>query len=190
MASDLEPVTPDGEPGSATSPIVTYTDRNGHDRRLVIRLDRHKGVPRFEQLRGQLSVMVAVGRLEPGVRLPTVRRLAEQTGLAPGTVARTYRELERDGIVITRGRAGTFVAEEPPHSEPLRERRERLRGAAEHYVFDMRQLGVPPGEILNAVADALGDPDGPAPGGDQTPARADARPLQTGIGQTPGGRCS
>ena len=37
-----------------------------------------------------------------------------------------YRELEADGTVITRGRAGTFVADEPPHSEPLRERRERL----------------------------------------------------------------
>ena len=39
--------------------------------------------------------------------------------MAPGTVARAYRELEADGTVITRGRAGTFVADEPPHSEPL-----------------------------------------------------------------------
>ena len=146
-----------------SGPVVHYIDRDGRERRLVIRLDRQHHVPRFEQLRAQLSVMVAVGRLEPGGRLPTVRRLAAQVGLAPGTVARTYRELERDGIVVTRGRAGTFVAAEPPHSEPLRERRERLRAAAERYVFDVRQLGVAPTDIVDAVHDALSGSDRPTP---------------------------
>ena len=101
--------------------------------------------------------MVAVGRLSPADRLPTVRDLARQLGLAPGTVARSYRELERDGVVVTRGRAGTFVADEPPHSEPLRERRERLRTAAVRYVFDMRQLGVAEADIATAVAEAVRD---------------------------------
>ena len=136
------------------SPVIEYTGREGDARRLVIRLDNRSGVPRFEQLRAQLSVMVAVGRLSPADRLPTVRELATQMGLAPGTVARSYRELERDGVVITRGRAGTFVADEPPHSEPLRERRERLRAAAERLVFDMRQLGVADDDITSAVAEA------------------------------------
>lgn len=138
-------------------PVIQYTGRAGDRRRLVIRLDARSGVPRFEQLRAQLSVMVAVGRLSPADRLPTVRELAAQLGLAPGTVARSYRELERDGVVVTRGRAGTFVADEPPHSEPLRERRERLRVAAERYVFDMRQLGVMSDDIIEAVAGATRD---------------------------------
>lgn len=142
-----------------TSATVHYTGRGGQERRLVIRLDHQHGVPRFEQLRAQLSVMVAVGRLESGARLPTVRQLATQIGLAPGTVARTYRELERDGVVVTRGRAGTFVADEPPHSEPLRERRERLQAAAERYVFDVRQLGIATDDIVQAVVTALADVD-------------------------------
>ncbi len=137
------------------NPVIEYTDRAGEPRRLVIRLDPRSGVPRFEQLRAQLSVMVAVGRLSPADRLPTVRDLAHQLGLAPGTVARSYRELERDDVVVTRGRAGTFVADEPPHSEPLRERRERLRTAAVRYVFDMRQFGVAEADIATAVAEAL-----------------------------------
>ena len=145
----------DAEPD--LNPVIEYTDRAGVPRRLVIRLDPRSGVPRFEQLRAQLSVMVAVGRLYPADRLPTVRDLARQMGLAPGTVARSYRELERDGVVVTRGRAGTFVADEPPHSEPLRERRERLRAAAERYVFDMRQLGVAESDIAAAVIDAVRD---------------------------------
>ncbi|MDG1366515.1 MAG: GntR family transcriptional regulator [Acidimicrobiales bacterium] len=139
------------------NPVIEYTDRAGEPRRLVIRLDPRSGVPRFEQLRAQLSVMVAVGRLSPADRLPTVRDLARQLGLAPGTVARSYRELERDGVVVTRGRAGTFVADEPPHSEPLRERRERLRTAALRYVFDMQQLGVAEADIATAVAEAVRD---------------------------------
>jgi len=133
------------------NPVIEYSDRTGEPRRLVIRLDPGSGVPRFEQLRAQLSVMVAVGRLSPADRLPTVRDLAHQMGLAPGTVARAYRELEHDGIVVTRGRAGTFVADEPPHSEPLRERRERLQTAATNFVFDMRQLGIVDADITAAV---------------------------------------
>ena len=98
------------------TPLIRYTDRAGDERRMVVRMESASAVPRFEQLRGQISVMVAVGRLEPGSRLPTVRELAAALDMAPGTVARAYRELEADGTVITRGRAGTFVADEPPHS--------------------------------------------------------------------------
>ena len=137
------------------NPTVEYTDRGGLPRRMVIRLDRGSSVPPFEQLRAQLSVMVAVGRLEPGSRLPTVRELAGQLDLAPGTVARAYRELEADGTVITRGRAGTFVADEPPHSEPLRERRERVAATADGFVFALAQLGLGPNEMRNALGDAL-----------------------------------
>ena len=81
---------------------ANQTSRPGTSRRLVIRLERSSSVPPFEQLRAQISVMVAVGRLEPGSRLPTVRELAEQLELAPGTVARAYRELEGEGTVVAR----------------------------------------------------------------------------------------
>ena len=141
------------QPGS---PTVTYTDRAGLPRRLVIRLERASSVPPFEQVRAQLSVMVAVGRLEPGSRLPTVRDLAEQLDLAPGTVARAYRELEHEGTVTARGRAGTFVADEPPHSEPLRERRERVAALADRFVFDLDQLGLDPASMTAAVVEAVG----------------------------------
>lgn len=138
-----------------TSRVVAYTDQIGIERRLTIRLEADTAIPRFEQLRAQLSVMVAVGRLEPGVRLPTVRHLAEALGLAPGTVARTYRELEHEGIVEGRGRLGTFVVDEPPHSEPLRERRERVETAAHRFVFEVRQLGADLETARQAVEDAF-----------------------------------
>jgi GntR family transcriptional regulator len=135
--------------------LSTPTTTPAESRRLIIRLESRSTIPRFEQLRAQISVMVAVGRLEPNSRLPTVRELAEQLSLAPGTVARAYRELEQDGTIATRGRAGTFVAAEPPQSEPLREQRERIASAADRAVFELRQLGLDPSETVQAINAAI-----------------------------------
>ena len=79
---------------------------------LALAIDSTSPVPPFEQLRLQLARLVAGGDLEPGTKLPTVRQLASDLGLAANTVARAYRELEADGILVTGGRRGTSV-----HSE-------------------------------------------------------------------------
>jgi DNA-binding transcriptional regulator YhcF (GntR family) len=66
-------------------------------------------VPPFEQVRSQIAGQIAVGELSSGTRLPTVRALAGVLGLAVNTVARVYKELEADGLIVTEGRRGTFV---------------------------------------------------------------------------------
>ena len=66
--------------------------------------------PPFEQLRAQVARRAASGELPAGTKLPTVRALATELGLAANTVARAYRELEADGVVVTEGRRGTFIA--------------------------------------------------------------------------------
>ena len=66
-------------------------------------------MPPFEQVRSQLARQISDGTLVVGTKLPTVRRLADELGLAVNTVARAYRELEASGLVETRGRAGTVV---------------------------------------------------------------------------------
>jgi DNA-binding transcriptional regulator YhcF (GntR family) len=77
-------------------------------------VDGKSSTPIFEQLRVTVIGAVRDGRLPAGARLPTVRELAADLGLAVNTVARTYRELETAGIVETRGRQGTFVARRDP----------------------------------------------------------------------------
>ncbi|MHA7175380.1 GntR family transcriptional regulator [Arthrobacter sp. Sr24] len=79
------------------------------DAQIVI--DLQTGTPPYEQIQAQISSLIAVGLLSPGTRLPTVRALAADLGVAAGTVARAYKELEALGIVITNRRQGTVVAE-------------------------------------------------------------------------------
>lgn len=61
-------------------------------------------------MRRRIASQIDAGELEPDTRLPTVRELARQMGVANNTAAKTYRELEAAGYIRTEGRRGTFVA--------------------------------------------------------------------------------
>ena len=111
---------------------------------LPVTVDPASGTPPFEQLRRQVAAMVAEGTLSPGSRMPTVRRLAADLGLAANTVARAYRELETDGVIATHGRKGTFVSSAviDHDTSPDRSTGERARAAADAYVASVRTLGL------------------------------------------------
>jgi len=66
---------------------------------------------RYKQLVDQLAAEIRAGRLQPGTRLPTHRRLAERHGLALVTASRVYAELEAMGLVSGEVGRGTFVRE-------------------------------------------------------------------------------
>lgn len=76
-------------------------------------------VPLFEQLRRRILELVDGGDLAVGAKLPPVRALAGELGVAPHTVARAYRELEEAGVLATAGRAGTTVAPRGRRDEEL-----------------------------------------------------------------------
>lgn len=113
-------------------------------------------VPPYEQVRAQLAQQILDQKLVVGTRLPTVRRLAADLGLATNTVARAYRELEEAGLIETRGRAGTFV------SAAGQRGRERAREAAHRYAQIVRSLGIEPEEALRIVQAALESTDRPS----------------------------
>lgn len=120
---------------------------------MKLRVDPRSAVPPYEQLRVQLTQMIATGALAPGDRLPTVRGLAVELGLAPGTVQRAYRELELATLVQTRGRHGTTVA--PARSRRLSsDRRRALRRAAAEFYDVATSLGAQPPEIDEALRSA------------------------------------
>ena len=73
-------------------------------------VDHDASEPPFEQIRRHIAQGASTGGLAAGHRLPTVRQLAAELGVAVNPVARSYTELEADGVVETHGRQGTFVA--------------------------------------------------------------------------------
>ena len=75
----------------------------------IFTVDPHTGVPIYLQLIEQVKRSVALGVLAPGERLPTVKQLAIDLIVNPNTVARAYRELERDGVIETNVGRGSFV---------------------------------------------------------------------------------
>src|SRR5438132_5130286 len=69
-----------------------------------------------EELVRSVEAGVASGALRPGQRLPSVRRLAAQVGLSPGTVAAAVAELRRRGVVLSEQRRATRITQAPPIS--------------------------------------------------------------------------
>jgi DNA-binding transcriptional regulator YhcF (GntR family) len=114
----------------------------------VITVDTSVPTPPYEQIRSQLAEQITTGTLVPGARLPTVRQLANDLGLAVNTVARAYRELEAAELVETRGRAGTIVRS-PDAAQ------EQVRTAADRFAAVVRQAGISPEQALRLVRTAL-----------------------------------
>jgi GntR family transcriptional regulator len=77
----------------------------------IFTVDPHTGVPIYLQLIEQVKRSVALGVLAAGERLPTVKQLAIDLTINPNTVARAYRELERDGVIETSVGRGSFVSQ-------------------------------------------------------------------------------
>jgi DNA-binding transcriptional regulator YhcF (GntR family) len=102
----------------------------------LIPLDPGASEPPYEQLRRQIATRAATDALPAGTRLPTVRALAAELDLAVNTVAKTYRALETDGVVVTEGRRGTFVAPGAVASGAA------ASEAAAAYVAVVRRLGL------------------------------------------------
>src|SRR5688572_12262703 len=118
----------------------------------MIAIDAHSPVPPYEQLRAQLASQIQERSLAVGTRLPTIRRLAADLGLAINTVGRAYRELEDAGLIETRGRAGSFV------SAGGEQALEQARRAAHDYAAIIASVGIKPAEAIRIVEAALGLP--------------------------------
>ena len=109
--------------------------------------------PPYEQLRRQLVDLIQSGVLVSGDRLPPLRQLASDLGLAVGTVARTYRELESAGLVASRRGGGTRV-QRGIAGRSQAQRRKALRELAGSYLQQARLLGFDDEDIVTALTDA------------------------------------
>ena len=114
-----------------------------------LRIDPASAVPPFEQLKQAITEAARSGTMPAGTKLPTVRGLADELSLAPGTVARAYRELEELGVIETRGRSGSFLSWSPDAAEA------QLQRAAVELAARAESLGVSRDRAREIVAAAL-----------------------------------
>jgi DNA-binding transcriptional regulator YhcF (GntR family) len=122
-----------------------------------IAVDLRSAVPPYEQIRLQVTSLIAVGSLAAGTRLPSVRSLAADLGIAAGTVARAYKELEQAGLLETRRRNGTVVvgmpdAGLPPDGAVTAD----LIAAVDRYIAKGRTAGLDDGALEGILRVRLG----------------------------------
>lgn len=140
--------------GSSASADADH-DRAGE--RFHVRIDDVSDRSIYEQIVEQIREAVATGTLKPGDRLPSVRRLADDLDIAPGTVARAYSELEGLGVVVTEGARGTRVAETSGNGIADGERPETLSGLLRPVAVAAFHLGADAQELRDALEVAMTD---------------------------------
>jgi len=108
----------------------------------VFTVDPHSGVPMYLQLIEQVKRSVALGVLAPGEQLPTVKQLALDLTINANTVARVYRELERDGVIETSPGRGSFVRDNGGVGRATRAADDVAASAIDNAVREAKSIGI------------------------------------------------
>jgi GntR family transcriptional regulator len=117
----------------------------------VFQIRATSGEPIYLQLMRQVKHAVATGALMPGEQLPTVREMAGTLLVNPNTVARAYRDLEREGVLETAPGRGSFVREGGGARMPARERRARLKPFVSQMLAEAHALGMTMDELREEI---------------------------------------
>ena len=134
-------------------PLVVEQRGGAPSARFEFRIDDASDRSIYEQIVAQVTEAVATGGLQPGERLPTVRQLADELDIAPGTVARAYSELEREGVVVTEGARGTRVAKR--NGAPSGLRQDTLAGLLRPVAVAAFHFGATAAELREALEEAM-----------------------------------
>lgn len=114
----------------------------------MLYIDYKSGLPIYEQVYNGILRLAALGVLQPGAQLPSVRSVASEAGVNPNTVQKAYAMLERDGVIVSVPGRGSFLAAQ----DALMDSRKRAAlDGVRHAVQEALQTGVLAQEILQAV---------------------------------------
>ena len=119
---------------------------------MLLKLDMASKVPIYMQIRNQIVLGIASGELAPGEKLPTIRALAEQSGVNMMTVNKAYGLLKQEGYLQADRRSGTVVA--PCQTGALSD---ATRAALELACSEARAAGVPLETVLDLCRRTYGE---------------------------------
>src|SRR6185437_784079 len=108
----------------------------------VLTVDPRSGVPIYLQIIEQVKRSVALGILQAGEQLPTVKQLALDLTVNPNTVARAYRDLERDSVIQTAPGRGSFVRADGAAASATTAAADVARDAIEAGLREARSFGI------------------------------------------------
>ena len=114
---------------------------------MILNFDFHSDVPIFMQIRNQIVIGIAEGKLKPGEQLPTIRALADESGINMMTVSKAYQILKQEGYITADRRSGARVASKD--DKAVNEKTmQQLRLA----ISELRLSGMKEEEILSLVS--------------------------------------
>lgn len=119
----------------------------------TIAVDPTSAVPPFEQIRVSIETLIVGGTLTSGSPLPSVRQLAADLRVAPGTVQRAYNELQDAGLVESVARRGVIVSDSPARADI----NQVVARAARAYVDAGARKRATPDELRRALEQALAE---------------------------------
>ncbi|MDR0562553.1 MAG: GntR family transcriptional regulator [Spirochaetaceae bacterium] len=112
---------------------------------MYITIDTTKPGPLYQQIVDQISRDIALNSLSPGYQLPTVRQLAAESGISPGTIKHAYDMLEQAGLIIKNRGSGTFVAS--PHGADKKGAKAQAMQAIDDLLIRLKELAFSPRDI-------------------------------------------
>jgi GntR family transcriptional regulator len=122
---------------------------------MIFQINPDDPTPLYAQLERTIRLGIATGRLRPDTQLPTVRQLAVDLRVNANTVAKVYRDMEREGLLETRRGVGTFVRTSKPEVMPAVERKRLLKELADRFLAEAAMHGFAAAELLAHVKGRL-----------------------------------
>ncbi len=120
---------------------------------MLLKLDMASDMPIYLQIRNQIVLGIASGELAPGEKLPTIRALAEQSGINMMTVNKAYGLLKQEGYITTDRRGGTVVSGSPGAAGLS----ERYIGALRIIAAEARLSGMGEDEFVSLCRELYGE---------------------------------
>ena len=118
----------------------------------MLYIDYKSGLPIYEQVYNGILRLAALGILQPGAQLPSVRSVAADAGVNPNTVQKAYAALERDGVIVSVPGRGSFLAEQ---QDLMDSRKRAALDGVRHAVEEAMQTGAAVEEIRAAVEECF-----------------------------------
>ncbi|NLM62162.1 MAG: GntR family transcriptional regulator [Clostridiales bacterium] len=112
---------------------------------MIFHFDFNSNIPLYMQLRNQVVIGIAEGKLLPGDRLPTIRALAEESGINMMTVSKAYQLLKQEGYINTDRRSGAVIVSKNKEVSIPRETIEALRLR----ISELRLAGMSREDVIN-----------------------------------------